>query len=95
MHSNIKKNIYLASSRLGKTPTLLVNNCYIYFEGIGMPFFGYFFIYLLHNYTEFPLPGISGWVISSKSSNGTFDSSLCSSSSYVRLSEHEIVIMSS
>ena len=96
VHTKIK-NIYLASSRLGKTPTLLVNNCYIYFEGIGMPSFGYFFIYLLHINTEFPLPGISwsGWVISSKSSNGTFDSPLCSSSSCVRLSEHEIVIMSS
>ena len=59
----------------------VVNNCFIYFEGIGMPFFGYFFIYLLHIYTEFPLPGISAWVIFSKSSNGSFDSSMGSYSS--------------
>ena len=45
-----------------------------------MPFSGYFFSYLLHIYTEFPLPGISAWVIFSKSSKGSFDSSMGSSS---------------
>ena len=85
VHSKIKKYIYLASSRLGKyhppqdTDTV-VNNCFIYFEGIGMPFFGSFSIYyLLHIYPEFPLPGISAWLIFSKSSNGSFDTSFDSS----------------
>ena len=33
------------------------------FEGIGMPFFGCFSSYLLHIYTEFPLPGYLGYFL--------------------------------